>query len=57
MRNTGPFSQYNRAIVRSQKPDGVSESLLGMFGALEIHLLSDIVRWAEADATTYVHKV
>lgn len=43
MRNTGPFTQYNRAIARRKPPteDGleIDKSLLGLFGASEAVML------------------
>ena len=60
MKSTGPFTQYNRAIVRSKRTPHIDPnqpeigaSLLGLFGAGEAKLLVSFVQWAEADGTTY----
>lgn len=52
MRNGGPFTQYNRAIVKSLATQK-SQSLLGSFAAMEYGFIKYLVEMSVADATTY----
>jgi hypothetical protein len=54
MRSTGPFSQYNRYVIRygfhgqdTQTPGLGSKSLLAGFAAQEARLLREIVIWSD----------
>ncbi len=54
-RSTGPFTQYNRAIIGKQPDDVIPnhKSMLGIFATYEALFLAKFVQLAEADGTSY----
>ncbi len=56
MRNTGPFTKYNRYLaLNRRKPDAlpIDKSMLGTFAAAESLSIMAFVKHCKGDATTY----